>query len=108
VVRSMAYHSIGSAVLLAPFGIAGFAAVELEDVGLLAAGTLVLGALAGIAYLRGLAGIGATRAALLTFCEPVVAVLVGTLVWGEPLRAPALLGAALVIGAGVAVARGDS
>jgi DME family drug/metabolite transporter len=107
-VRVMAYHSIGSALLLLPFGIGGFAAVELGDLGILAVGTLTIGALAGIAYLRGLTGIGATRAALLTFCEPVVAVVVGTLVWGEPLRAPALAGAALVIGAGVAVARSSS
>jgi drug/metabolite transporter (DMT)-like permease len=106
--RVMAYHSIGSALLLLPFGIAGFAAVELGDLGILAAGTLTIGALAGVAYLRGLSGIGATRAALLTFCEPLVAVVVGTLVWGEPLRAPALAGAALVIGAGVAVARSSS
>lgn len=106
--RSMAYHSIGSAILLLPFAIGGFAAVEIRDLGLLAVGTATLGALAGVAYLRGLAGIGATRAALLTFCEPLVAVVVGTLVWGEPLRAPALAGAVLVIGAGVAVARSSS
>lgn len=106
--RVMAYHSIGSALLLLPFGIGGFAAVELGDLGILAVGTLTIGALAGVAYLRGLSGIGATRAALLTFCEPLVAVVVGTLVWGEPLRAPALAGAALVIGAGVAVARSSS
>ena len=103
--RAMAYHSIGAGLLLLPFGLAGMGAIELDDLALLGGGTIVLGALAGIAYLRGLSGIGATRAALLTFCEPLVAVVIGTLVWGEPLRAPALLGAMMVIGAGVAVAR---
>lgn len=103
--RAMCFHSIGAAVLLLPFGVAGMAAVELDDLALLGGGTVLLGAIAGIAYLRGLAGIGATRAALLTFCEPLVAVVIGTVVWEEPLRAPALVGAIMVIGAGVAVVR---
>jgi drug/metabolite transporter (DMT)-like permease len=107
-IRVMCFHSIGSGMLLLPFAIGGFAAVELGDLALLALGTLTIGAIAGVAYLRGLAGIGATRAALLTFCEPLVAVAVGTAVWGEPLGAAAVAGAVLVIGAGVAVARASS
>jgi len=103
--RAMAYHSIGAALILLPFGAAELGAIDGGDVLLFGGGSLVLGALAGVAYLRGLAGIGATRAALLTFCEPLVAVAVGTVVWGEPLHAPAIVGAALVIGAGITVAR---
>jgi drug/metabolite transporter, DME family len=104
-VRVMCFHSVGSGLLLLPFAIGGFAAVEVTDLALLALGTLTIGALAGVAYLRGLAGVGATRAALLTFCEPLVAVVVGTAVWGERLGPAAVVGAVLVIGAGVAVAR---
>lgn len=105
--RAMAYHSLGSLVLLLPFGAGAITAVDAEGLALFAAGSLVLGAGAGVAYLRGLPGIGATRAALLTFCEPLVAVAVGTSVWDEPLGPPAIAGGALVVAAGVLVARGS-
>jgi DME family drug/metabolite transporter len=103
--RAMAYHSIGSCLLLLPFGAGALTAIDGGDLALFAGGSLVLGAAAGVAYLRGLTGIGATRAALLTYFEPLVAVAVGTLVWHEPLHATAVAGAALVVAAGIVVAR---
>jgi DME family drug/metabolite transporter len=65
----------------------------------------VIGSGSGIIYVVGLTRIGAARAAVLTFTEPLVAVLVGALVWDEPLHALAALGGALVLGAGIYVAR---
>jgi len=105
--RALCYHAALGALLLAPMLAAGdgLAAVSLPDLGLLAAGTALLGADAGVAFLRGLVVIGATRAAMLAYCEPLVAVAVGALVWGETLAPLAALGAALVIAAGVWVAR---
>jgi drug/metabolite transporter (DMT)-like permease len=103
--KTMAYHSIGALALLGAFAVPDLELVETTDLALLGLGSLTIGALAGIAFLRGLAGIGATRAGILAYCEPLVAVAVGTLVWGERLGAPAAVGALAVIGAGVAVAR---
>ncbi|MEZ4368702.1 MAG: EamA family transporter [Kofleriaceae bacterium] len=101
--RTMCVHSALAAVLLAPLAVPDLGAIEARDLAVLGAGTLVLGTGAGLAYLHGLAIIGAARAAMLTFCEPIVAVVVGVVVWGEPLRAPAAAGAALVLGAGAYV-----
>jgi probable blue pigment (indigoidine) exporter len=56
-------------------------------------------------YVRGLVRIGAARAAVLTFAEPLVAVIVGWVAFGEALSVWAAAGGALVLGAGVAVAR---
>jgi DME family drug/metabolite transporter len=102
--RAMAYHSLAAAVVLAPHAI-GYAAPSATDLGLLAAGAATIGAGSGILYVVGLTRIGAARAGVLTFAEPLVAVLVGALVWDEPLHAPAALGGALVLGAGIYVAR---
>ena len=58
-----------------------------------------------MAFTLGLLRIGSARAAVLTFIEPVVAVGVGAAVWHEPLSPIALIGGALVLGAGIQVAR---
>ena len=68
-------------------------------------GSMTIGAVSGIVFVVGLERIGAARAAILTFAEPLVAVAVGALVWGEPLRPLAAVGGALVLGAGIHVAR---
>jgi drug/metabolite transporter (DMT)-like permease len=103
--RTMAYHSLMAAALLAPGALGGLGAIEARDLALVGAGSLVLGAFAGIVYVRGLVAIGAARAAVLTFAEPLVAVIVGWVAFGEALSGWAALGGALVLGAGVAVAR---
>jgi drug/metabolite transporter (DMT)-like permease len=104
--RSLAYHSLLSAALLAPFAVGHLAAIELGDLALLTAGAAALGTLAGLAYIRGLTRIGSSRASILTFLEPIVAVLVGWLIWREPLGVGALIGGACVLGAGGWVIRG--
>jgi drug/metabolite transporter (DMT)-like permease len=73
------------------------------------AAVLVLGAvgtgLAYVIYYRLLADIGATRASMVTYLIPIVAVSLGVIVLGEPLTWSLFVGAAIVI-SGVAVAEG--
>lgn len=103
--RAMSYHSLGAAVLMLPFALSGLATVSLRDLGLLAAGSSTIGAVSGIMFVIGLARIGSARASILTFAEPIVAVGVGALVWHEPVRPLAGLGASLILGAGIYVAK---
>ncbi len=63
------------------------------------AGALLLGALGGILFLAGLARVDATRASVLTLLEPVSAVGIGALVWGERLDWLSALGAVIVLSA---------
>ena len=104
-VRQMSYHSLVAAAVLAPIGACAFATVSARDAALVAAGSATIGAAAGVAFAAGLSRIGSARAAVLAFAEPLVAVAVGALVWHEPLHPLAALGGALVIAAGIRVAR---
>lgn len=106
--RTLCYHAFVAAALLSPLAVARAGEVELDDLALLAAGTLVLGTFAGISFIWGLARIGSARAAVLTFAEPLVAVIVGWIAFDEYLSGVAALGGALVLGAGVVVARAPS
>ena len=106
--RTLSYHAFLAAALLSPLAVSGAGAIEAADLARLASGTLVLGTFAGIAFIWGLARIGSARAAVLTFAEPLVAVIVGRVAFGEHLSEAAALGGALVLGAGVAVARAPS
>ncbi len=103
--RTMGLHAIGSALLLLPLALATPAAVELSDLGILALAAAMLGVGGNVAFAIGLVAIGSARAAVLAFLEPLVACLIGWLVWGEPLGATAIAGGLLIIGAGVLVAR---
>ena len=103
--RVMSYHSALAAVVMLPFAVSGLATVSWPDFALLAAGSTTVGALSGVMFVAGLARIGAARAAVLTFAEPLVAVSVGALVWDEPVRPLAALGGTLVLAAGIHVAR---
>lgn len=103
--RVMSYHSALAAVVMLPLAVSGVATVSWSDFGLLAAGASTVGALSGVVFIAGLTRIGAARAAVLTYAEPVVAVVVGVLVWAEPMRPLAVLGGAFVLVAGIHVAR---
>jgi drug/metabolite transporter (DMT)-like permease len=105
--RAQSYHSLLAGLLLFPGALLG-ERPEPTATGLvlLVAGALGPGTLAGYAFVRGLPVVGAARASVLTYFEPLVAVLVGALVWREPFGALALLGGALVVAAGMAVTRG--
>ena len=106
--RAIAYHALAAAVLMAPFALAAGGTPSLGGVAWLTLGAIATGAIAGAAFVWGLAIIGSARAAVLTYLEPLVAVAIGALVWREPLGRFAALGAALVIASGIYVARGGS
>jgi len=103
--RALCYHALLAAAALAPFAAGGLGGVTADRLAVLGAGAIVLGAAAGVAFTLGLLRIGSARAAVLTYLEPVVAVAVGAAVWHEPLHPLALVGGALVLGAGFQVAR---
>jgi drug/metabolite transporter (DMT)-like permease len=103
--RAMSYHALLGAAAMAPFAAGGLDRVTRDDLALLGAGATTIGAVSGVMFLVGLARIGAARAAVLTFAEPLVAVAVGALVWEEPLHPLAALGGAMVLGAGIHVTR---
>jgi drug/metabolite transporter (DMT)-like permease len=103
-VKAMAYHALLAAIVLAPLAVVDAAAITGPDLALIAAGGATIGATSGVVFAIGLTRIGSARAAVLTFAEPLVAVLVGALVWDEPLHAVAIGGGALVLGAGIHVA----
>jgi drug/metabolite transporter (DMT)-like permease len=103
--RAMSYHSAIAALGLLPFAVSGLATVTWFDAGLLSAGAASIGAVSGVAFIVGLQRTGSSLAAVLTFAEPLVAVAVGVAVWHEPLRPLAIAGAALVLAAGIGVAK---
>jgi drug/metabolite transporter (DMT)-like permease len=103
--KAMAYHSLIGAAVLAPFALADAGEVTAADLALLATGAATIGAVSGIVFAIGLTRIGSARAAVLTFAEPLVAVGVGAIVWEEPLHPMAAVGGAMVLGAGIYVAR---
>ena len=102
----MSYHSLLAAAVLLPFAVErARRRSRAGDLALLAAGASTIGAVSGVMFVVGLARIGSARAAVLTFAEPLVAVAVGALVWDEPLHPLAAVGGALVLAAGIHVAR---
>lgn len=105
--RATSFHAMLAALFVLPFAAPHLPAVEARDLALLALGGLLPGTLSAFLFLDGLRRIGPARAAVLTLLEPMIAVLVGWLVWGEPLAAVGALGAAMVLGAALWVARGE-
>lgn len=103
--RSMSYHSFVAAAIILPFALADGVVPGAESLAWVTAGALLLGVFTGIAFIRGLAIIGSSRAAMLTYLEPLVAVAAGAIAWGEPVSTLALAGVALIVGSGVWVAR---
>jgi DME family drug/metabolite transporter len=103
--RAMAYHSLIAAVATAPLAFGHLDEVTRGDLTRLAIGAATIGAGSGILFATGLTRIGSARSAILTYAEPLVAVAVGAFVWGEPLHPVAAVGGAMVLGAGIYVAR---
>jgi drug/metabolite transporter (DMT)-like permease len=66
-----------------------------------------VGAIAGVLFVRGVARVPAEHAALLTFLEPLMAVCLGVVVFHERSSPVALLGAAVVLAAGIEAALVD-
>lgn len=103
--RTMGLHALGSALLLLPIALATPVSVEASDVAILALAAALLGVGANVSFAHGIVAIGSARGAVLAFLEPLVACLVGWLVWGEALGPSAIAGGLLIVGAGVMVAR---
>lgn len=68
---------------------------------LLVLGTIYTG-IAYAMYFSAFAGLGAQEVSILSYIDPVIAVICSALVLGEPLTAPSLIGAFLIIGSSVA------
>ncbi|MCL2448498.1 MAG: DMT family transporter [Polyangiaceae bacterium] len=97
-------HGLIATPLLAAFvPPAAWAAVDPRAAGFLAAIAIWPGAIAALAFNWGLRRMPAAHASTLTLLEPLVAVLLGAAVFGEPLGPPSLAGAALVLGGAFAV-----
>jgi drug/metabolite transporter (DMT)-like permease len=73
--------------------------------GVLVVGSLVCGALTAVMFFSGLRTTTASQTAVLTLFEPLVAVLVGVLVWREPLGGGGVVGALLVLCGAMLIAR---
>lgn len=100
--RVVSWHSLMAGLLLLPLAhFDALRAAPLSKVALLTAGIVVLSAGGGCLFLSGLRVIGSTRGSMLTFMEPIVAVIIGWLAWGEPLGVEVLLGGGCVLAAGV-------
>ncbi|MCX5743182.1 MAG: DMT family transporter [Proteobacteria bacterium] len=106
--RALAYHALLAGLLLAPLAIGSLHQLTPGGLGLLAIGSSTIGSLSGILFAIGLTRIGSARAAILTFIEPVVAVLVGVIAYGEAIHPFAAVGGTLILAAGIHVARKTS
>lgn len=101
----LAYHCLLSAGMVAMFAgplpaLSAFLWAPL-------AGALLLGACGAALFYVGLSRIPASRAAILTYLEPLVAALVGFFFFAEPLGPAGLAGGALIVAGGAAVVLGE-
>jgi len=104
--RAVSFHAPLSALLLLPFMPFGeLRALDARSWMLLVVSGILLGGWAGLLFTRGLRVIGPTRAAALAFLEPLVAVIVGALAFGEAIGAATAVGTLLVVASGWWVTR---
>ena len=100
--EQLVWHSFVSAALLAGVALStGAPLPTLRGASIVALSGALVGASSGLLYLRGLLRIPAEHAGILTFLEPLTAVLVAWIAWGERPGVAAAIGAAIVLGAGV-------
>lgn len=69
------------------------------------AGGATAGAVGGLLFLRGLKGLPAEHAGVLTLIEPLTGLMIAWLIWGERFGIAGIAGAALVVISGVLVLR---
>jgi drug/metabolite transporter (DMT)-like permease len=100
--EQLVYHAVLSAALLAALAIAQHAPLPTaRGLSIVAAASVLVGATAGLSFLYGLRKIPAEHAGILTFLEPLTAVAVAWIWWGERPGIAAAFGGALVVFAGV-------
>jgi drug/metabolite transporter (DMT)-like permease len=104
--EQLVYHAILSALILAVFALfVGAPLPSLHGAGIVAGASVFIGALGGLLFLQGLKRIPAEHAGILTFLEPITAVLIAWIFFGERPGLPAAIGGAMVLSAGVLAIR---
>ncbi|MEO7095295.1 MAG: DMT family transporter, partial [Polyangiales bacterium] len=105
--EQLVYHSVLSVLLLVGAAAALRAPLP-TGAGVLrvAVASVVVGATAGLLFLYGLRKIRAEHAGMLTFLEPLTAVVVAWIAWGERPGFLALIGGAVVVLSGALALRG--
>jgi DME family drug/metabolite transporter len=101
----LVYHMPSALILLALLVPSGAWSISLPALGWLVLGALGPGALAGLIFMRSLAIVAAGRAAVLTLVEPLAAITLAALAWGESLGALGVVGSAAILFAGYRVVR---
>jgi drug/metabolite transporter, DME family len=102
--RAISYHAFIAAAILLPFAaphlhqLSGHAAI------ILSIAAVTIGAGSGVLFVGGLRYIDSGQAAVLTYAEPLVAVLIGAIWYHEPFGVLAIAGATLIAAAGIYVA----
>ena len=104
-IELMAYHGVFATPLLVAIApIAGFRMLTPASVLVLIVGGIGPGALGGILFIRALRHVRASYASTLTLLEPLVAVGIAVLAFGEHLAPVSWVGAAVVLSCAAAVA----
>lgn len=104
----LAYHAPPACVLLYLALPDGGLALAHGQAPWLLAGAVGPGALAALAFVAGLGAIPASHAAVLALLEPLVAVLLSVLVWGEAIRPLGVVGGLVVLAAVAATITGPA
>lgn len=100
-IRAMGYHALIAGVLLLPLAMPDVGALTASNVAVLVVAGISIGAISGVVFVAGLERIGAAQAAVLTYAEPLVAVLIGIVYWHEATSGWAIIGGILILGAGL-------
>lgn len=104
--EQMVYHAaLSTALVVAIAWYVGAPLPAMRGVLLVVAGSVVAGAFAGLVFINGLKQIPAEHASILTFLEPISAVLVAWFAYGERPAFPAAVGGAIVLAAGALAIR---
>ena len=98
--EQLVYHAVISAALLALIAVVSRAPPPLAGLVRIGVASVLIGAGAGLAFLYGLRHVPAEHAGMLTFLEPLTAVVVAVFAFGEQPSRGAVVGGLLVVVAG--------
>lgn len=101
----LAFHMPTALVVLAVLVPTGGWTLSLGNAAWLVAGAIGPGAIAGVLFVRALSRVPTARASVLTFIEPLTAVAIASLAWGQPFGPHSLLGGGAILAAGYWVMR---
>jgi len=102
--ETMFWHGVVATPLLAAFvPPAAWGSVDARASGFLAVAAIGPGALAGLAFVWGLRRMPAAHASILTLLEPLVAVVLGAVIFGEGIGGRTVAGAALILAGAASV-----